>query len=516
MNKNVKTLRLVPLAGAVALVLTGCVNESNTRVTDLEAQLVDSRNQNQTLRSDIAALQQKVESHQNTMNSMGPAAADGELLPPGAKSGECYARVWVDAEYRTIDKQVLVSEASERVEVIPAKYEWGTEEVLVAEASSRIETVPAVYTTETQTIMIRDAQRTWKTGLGKGAAPASDELLATAKKHGIDLDAAQPGMCYHEHYRPAQFETVDQEVLVSEADAKLAVNAAKYRWVEKRVMVKEPSYRMEEVPAVYAFEEVRVLDKPAHTVWKKGEGPIQKIDQATGEIMCLVEVPATYKTIRKRVLKSAATTRKIEIPAEYKTVKVRELAEEATAIKQEIPARYKTVSVSRQVSGPQFLWHEIHNTEEPANTRTGNMICLTETPAQYKTVTRKVVKTAASTRSVEIPAQTKTLKVRKMVSEPQEQRIKIPAVYKTVTERQLEKEGFMEWRSILCETNMTGARITQIQRALKTEGYEPGPIDGVIGEETMTAVNAFQKAKGLPVDKYINIQTLKALGVSAK
>ena len=37
------------------------------------------------------------------------------------------------------------------------------------------------------------------------------------------------------------------------------------------------------------------------------------------------------------------------------------------------------------------------------------------------------------------------------------------------------------------------------QRALLAAGYDPGPIDGVIREQTMRAVNAYQAAKGLPV-----------------
>ncbi len=63
---------------------------------------------------------------------------------------------------------------------------------------------------------------------------------------------------------------------------------------------------------------------------------------------------------------------------------------------------------------------------------------------------------------------------------------------------------------------MTGARITEIQSALKVAGYESGKIDGVVGSETMAAVNAFQRDKGLPVDRYLNVATLKALGVSAR
>lgn len=442
--------------------------------------------------------------------------AGTDLLPPNARAGECYARVWVPAQYRSLEKEVLVKEESERVEIVPATYDWVKEEILVKEASSRLETVPAVYGTEEETIMTREASRTWMTGLERNASPASDELLATAKKYGIDLDSATPGMCFHEHYRPARYETVEQEVLSNEASSRVDVMPAEYRWVEKQVLVKEASTKLVDEPAVYDWVEETMVDKPAHTIWKKGTGPIQRIDESTGEIMCLVEVPATYKTIRKRVLKTPAMTRTVEIPAEYKTVKVREMVKGPQESVTEIPAKYKTVKSRNKVADASFVWHEVHNREEPTSTRTGAKICLTEQPAQYKTVKRTIVKTPASSRKVEIPAQYKTVKVRKLVSKPEEKRINIPAEYKTVQLKELEKEGYMEWRSILCQTNMTGTRISEIQQALKNAGYNPGPVDGVIGAETMAAVNAFQRDKGLPEDKYLNIKTLDALGVSPR
>jgi hypothetical protein len=280
--------------------------------------------------------------------------------------------------------------------------------------------------------------------------------------------------------------------------------------------VKDATSRLVEVPAVYGWETEQIIDKPAHTTWKKGTGPIQRIDDTTGEIMCLVEIPATYKTVKKRVLKAAATTKRVDIPAVYKTVKVRELVAGPGETRTEVPEKYKTVSVEELVADASFVWHEVHNREEPTSTRTGAKICLTEQPAAYKTVTRTVVKTPATTRKVEIPAEHKTVKVRKQVSGPKENRIAIPEEYQTVHYQEVDKEGFMEWRSILCRTNMTGTRVSQIQQALKNAGYNPGPIDGDIGQQTMSAVNAFQRDKNLPVDRYLNVETLKALGVSSR
>lgn len=39
----------------------------------------------------------------------------------------------------------------------------------------------------------------------------------------------------------------------------------------------------------------------------------------------------------------------------------------------------------------------------------------------------------------------------------------------------------------------------------------PGPIDGIVGRQTMTAVNAFQKDFNLTVADDLTIETVKAL-----
>ncbi len=289
----------------------------------------------------------------------------GDLLPPTAKPGQCFTRLWVAPRYDTVTERILVEEASERVEIIPAKYETVKKRILVSEASEKLVTVPATFKT-----------------------------------------------------------------------------------VKERVLVKAATKRLVQVDAVYEDVTERVIDKPAHTTWKKGTGPIQKIDETTGEIMCLVDVPASFKTVKKRILKKPASTKVVEIPAVYSTVDKRVTATPPTTRKIAVPAEYKTVDVTNELSPPK------------------------------------------------------------------ERRIKVPAKYATVTKRKLVKDGMLDWREILCDTNMTRGRITQIQQALLKAGHNPGPIDGVVGGDTMKAVNAFQRKKGLPVDQYLNIATVKALGVS--
>ncbi|MFK7794854.1 MAG: peptidoglycan-binding protein [Gammaproteobacteria bacterium] len=522
MNNNKKLLAAI----VSALFLSACASTqtSDTATTDTSKAEMEAKQAMVT--SDLEARAQALNEREaqlaraqaeldkaTSMTAIPSTTGNDQLLPPKAKAGECYARVWVKPTYKTNSETILVSEASEKVTTTPAQYETVTEEVLVKEASFYMEPIPAVYGTEKETRLISEGQKFWSVDLQKNAAPASDELLTAAKNHGINLDAATPGTCYHEHYIPAQYETVSEQVLVEEAYDQVSVSDAKYNWIEKEVLVREASTKLETVPAKYETITEQLIDKPAHTVWKKGTGPIQRIDEATGEIMCLVEVPATYKTISKRVLKSAATTRTVNIPAEYKTVKVRELVSGPEEIRNQVPAKYKSLSSQRKIADKSFVWHEIHNRDHPASTRTGNKICLIETAPRYETITKTIVKTPASTRRIEVPAEYKSVKVNKVIVEAKEMRQAIPARYETVTSQALERDGFMEWRSILCETNMTAGTISSIQRALSAKGYNPGSIDGVIGSNTIKAVNEFQVDNKLPTDKYINIETVRALGI---
>ena len=245
---------------------------------------------------------------------------------------------------------------------------------------------------------------------------------------------------------PARYEWAEQRVVAQEASQKLQVIPAKYGWEEEKVLVREASTRLVEQPAVYQNVEEKVLVREAYTTWKKGRGPIERIDNATGEIMCLIEVPAQYKTVTKRVVKTPASVREVEIPAEYKMVK------------------------------------------------------------------RRVVVAPAKTMTVDIPAQYKTVKVRKLAEKPQERRIDIPAEYQEVSDRVMVSEGHLEWRPILCETNTSADVVRKLQMALRDAGHNPGPIDGRIGQETMAAVNAYQKTNGLASGQ-LTMETLRKLKV---
>jgi len=111
--------------------------------------------------------------------------------------------------------------------------------------------------------------------------------------------------------------------------------------------------------------------------------------------------------------------------------------------------------------------------------------------------------------SVVFPAEYKTVAVVKPIEVPKGENL--PVLYQTVTEKVKVTDEQTRWEEILCEQEMTDCRIFEIQRSLTRGGYNPGPIDGVIGQQTMAAVKAFQKDFNLTVADQLTIETVNAL-----
>lgn len=240
--------------------------------------------------------------------------------------------------------------------------------------------------------------------LKQALAQNKQQSPAAPAGNGMYPPDAAPGECYARVMTPAKFETVSERVQTREASETIKTIPAQYKWVEKRmldqaastklvvvpatyktvterVLAKPASKRYESVPAEYTTKTVTVVDVPEHTAWKRGQSLVPgaidtKVDATTGDIMCLVTIPATHKTITKRVLVSPATVKEIEIPAEYETVTKRVVATPATTREVEIPATYKTIRVKELVTDAKTV--------------------STPIPAEYKTVTSQKLVRAES------------------------------------------------------------------------------------------------------------------------
>jgi hypothetical protein len=183
-------------------------------------------------------------------------------------------------------------------------------------------------------------------------------------------------------------------------------------------------------------------------------------DAKSGHCYVKAVIPAEYKTIEEKVLVSGASTKIEQIPAVVETIEEKVIDQPGSS-----------------------FWKKSSD---------GYLYCFEEIPPTYKTVKRDIVKSVATTKTVEIPAE-----------------------YKTVPRQELVKEAKNEWTEVLCGNNARPAIIEKIQKSLKEKGYSPGRTDGQLDEDTMEALNKYQKDRKLKVNKdgLINMEAVESLGV---
>lgn len=58
--------------------------------------------------------------------------------------------------------------------------------------------------------------------------------------------------------------------------------------------------------------------------------------------------------------------------------------------------------------------------------------------------------------------------------------------------------------------------VRQAQKRLREFGYDPGPVDGIMGKKTVSAIESFQQDNGLPVTGKLNRATRQKLGIRSK
>jgi len=64
-------------------------------------------------------------------------------------------------------------------------------------------------------------------------------------------------------------------------------------------------------------------------------------------------------------------------------------------------------------------------------------------------------------------------------------------------------------------THMDSQTVRQVQQALRDKGHNPGPIDGIMGPRTQSALQAFQRSENLSGASGLDQRTLDGLGVQA-
>jgi len=432
-----------------------------------------------------------------------------QIMPP-AKSGECYAKVSVPAKYQVEQVDVLLKEASEQYQITPARFESRTKRVLTREASTKLRAIQPVLEVEKDNFVVSPATTRWVRSSLNGNNPLSEGELSDLSAAGVVLNEVAVGECLYEHYIEPTIKKIPNRVLISEATEKLSSPPAKYRSDTEEILVKAAYKRLIEIPAVFSKKQDRVLVEAAHSIWQKGEGPIQKIDNQTGEIMCRVDIPAEYETIDVEVVATGPQLTDVSEEAVYKTVGVQKLESDATEQREPVPAEFKTMHREQVQTPGRYTWLASRSSDD--SDATGRVVCHQAKPANEIEYKRTVVKTAGRFEREEVEETFEDVTVSELIADAQSVKIPVAGASEKIDRRVKVADSRFEWQAVLCETNTNGDIISRLQAALVEEGYNPGSVDGVLGKSTLNALEDYQQKNSL-AEGGVTIESIRALGV---
>lgn len=429
-----------------------------------------------------------------------------------AEANQCFARVSVPAVYRTEPVKTETRAEASRYTITPPVFENSTETVTLSPAYQEIEAVQPEIEERAETIEVFPAQTQWVRGSLDSKLPLTKGELSDIAAAGVNVETVETGVCFVEHFSEATLEDIPTKVLVSEATEVLSVEDAVLKDEVFTITTKPAFTRLVEVPPQFKDGVEKVLVATATKKWQTECGAVQQVDHMTGETLCQVDVPAEYEELATKTIDTPALITEVEKEAETENIKIQVLINEAKELRKAVAEEYATVDRQRIAKPAQFSWLVTGQRPAFGAKPTGRTACFVETPAKIAEYTRKVVKTPGRFVAKTVPAEISTVDVVKMVSKAVSTPYKEPAAFETVERKIIVSEGRIEWQPVLCQVNFSEDIIAQVQQALTREGFEPGPVDGIMGRGTTNAISLYQKANQL-ADGGLTIQTLEKLGV---
>ena len=248
-----------------------------------------------------------------------------DLLPYNPKTGECYARIEVPAQYATGSQQVLVADGYSKLEVDQPRLLPRQENVMIKEASVRYQVRQPSFRSVSEQMMVR---------------PAYDKLSVSAP----------------------QFSTITET---------LQTSAPRLVWKRGN-------------PGKLASQGYRIHSTANGGRYTQGTSEFRGATEcgATCEIWCLVEepgeqvhfnrkvmtapgqvqrhhVPAKYQTIHKQVVSDPGGVEEIPVPAQFRSVTVEDVVDPGGERMTHIPPKYASVATKQLLEPSRYEWRRV-------------------------------------------------------------------------------------------------------------------------------------------------------------
>ncbi|MCB9256916.1 MAG: peptidoglycan-binding protein [Chitinophagales bacterium] len=275
------------------------------------------------------------------------------------------AQIFINTNPNANSSQKTVQETKTEVnttveEVVePVKTEVNTTKTTVTTpvVTSPVVTTPVVTTPTLTTPTVTTTTVTTPTTTTNYSAPK----VASNVSEDVPPNAV-PGKCYARCFVEDKYGYVNETVVDQPQTTKQMKLPALVKTVFDTVVITPQQTKTINIPAQYETITEQVMITPATTKWVKGKADAGCLsaNPADCQVMCLVEIPAVYKTVSKEVLKNQAYSREETIPMQYKVVAKEIVIEKERLVEVVTPATYKTVQKRVVVEkGGYQVWREI-------------------------------------------------------------------------------------------------------------------------------------------------------------
>lgn len=223
--------------------------------------------------------------------------------------------------------------------------------------------------------------------------------------------------------------------------------------------------------------------------------------------------PPVYKQVTEKIEVRPEVRRSVVVPAQFKDVQEEiEIEAERTVLERcrvagvrtalesavqplcarTIPA--KTQNVHRRIlAQPETVREEVE-------------------PAQYKEVTRWVLERPAQAIPVVEEPTTQAMNVQVISQTERLSERNVPAEIQQLRTTRFEGEPSVVLRQAVCDQDLNAPLVKSLQTALREQGFDTGPVDGLLGRRTAGALLEYQRRNGLAAGALTH-ESLEKLGL---
>lgn len=172
---------------------------------------------------------------------------------------------------------------------------------------------------------------------------------------------AEVGKCYSRYYIPNEYDFKEATEIDVPASTRSIEIPPVYEIVYDTTVIRPAEKKLEVISAQYETVVESVMVAPPSNKWVTGKKDPSCLspNPEDCQVLCLVEVPAKYKTFKRRILKTPSFTRETNIAEELKITARKVVKTPASTKEVPVPPTYKTV-MKRYVSkeGGYSDWKE--------------------------------------------------------------------------------------------------------------------------------------------------------------